>query len=184
MITIKYNKNDLIAVNKTHIILNECALFNKDYFNFDNDYLNKVIREYKEETFYNITRDVLFPDATKSLIADSLNKIDKDIKMINTNLMSLTDSKNKPIYYIGNTATKDKPLQVLRINKRYSDLLENFFTKYYADNGFALAVAREDELIAYVQCVTMDYKNDLLFNLKTEVNSHRHATKEKAVANE
>lgn len=183
MITIKHNKNDLLAVNKTHIMLNECTLFNKDYFNFDNDYLNKVIREYKEETFYNITKDVLFPDATKSLVANTLNRINKDIRMSNTNLMSLTDSKIKTVYYVGNAETKNEPLQVLKINKRYSDLLENLSTKYYADSGFALAVVDKNELIAYVLCVTMDYKNDLLFNLKTEVNSHRYATK-KTVVNE
>lgn len=129
MITIKYNRNDTIAVNKTHIMLNECTLFNKDYFKFDNDNLNKVIREYKKETFYNITRGVLYPDETKSLIANSLNRVNKDIRMSNTSLMSLTDSKNEPVYYIGNAKTKDEPLQLLRINKRYSDLLENFFYK-------------------------------------------------------
>lgn len=179
MITIKHNKNDMIAVNKTHIMLNECALFNKDYFNFNNDILNKVIKEYKEETFYNITRGVLYPDETKSLIANGLNGVNKDIRMSNTYLMSLTDSKNKPVYYIGNAETKDKSLQVLRINKRYSDLLENFSIKYYADNGFALAVANGDELIAYVKCITMIYRDDLLFNLTTEINSHRYAIKEK-----
>lgn len=184
MITIKYNKDDLIAVNRTHIMLNECALFNKDYFKFNNGNLNKAIREYTEETFCSIGRDFLYPDTTKSLIANSLNKIDKDIRMSCTNLILLTDSKNKPVYYIGNDKTKDKPLKVLKINKRYSDLLENFSTKFYADYGFALAVVNENELIAFVKCVTINYNKDLLFNLTTEINLHRYTTKDNEVVND
>lgn len=174
----------MIAVNKTHIMLNECTLFNKNYFNFDNDYLNSIIRKYKEDVFYNIIRGVLCPAETKFFVANSLNKINKDIRMDHTNLMSLTDSKNKSVYYIGNAETKNKPLEVLKINKRYSDLLENFSTKYLADDGFALAVVKENELIAFAKCITIRYRDDLLFNLITEVNSHRFATVEKAVGNE
>lgn len=184
MITIKHNENDLIAANKTHIMLNECALFDKNYFKFDDDYLNKVVREYKDETFYNMARDFLYPNKTKSLVANSLDKIDRDIKMSSTNLMLLADSKNKPVYYIGNAETKDEPFQLLKIAKRYSDLLENFSTKYYADNGLAIAVVNKNELIAFVQCVTMNYSDDLLFNLVTEINSHRYATSKKARVNE